>query len=201
MVLQDVKTVVSLMMKRPITEDIALQIGEMDDFKNLEIVGGEWVGLETQEEAMTGEKDGRIEGLLIIWIGGYVLQNQLGYVYPGDTDFVLDGTPGDIRLKRQPDVSFVAGERAKSTSGYYYLSPDLAVEIVSPSQFRPEMLAKVSEYLRYGSKQVWLVFPEQKQIEVHYPDRAPDIYNSGDTIPGGDLLPDFELDVTKVFEV
>ena len=199
MVMQDVKTIVTLLMKRPITEDIALRVGAMDEFKNLEIVNGEWVGLEEQAEDMTGEEHGRIEGLLVILMGGHVMQHKLGYVYPGDTDFVLDGTPDDIRIKRQPDVSFVAGDRVDSTSGYYYLSPDLAIEIVSPSQSRPEMLAKVSEYLRYGSKQVWLVFPAQKQIEVHFPDSSPQIYTVGDTIPGGDLLPGFLLDVSVLF--
>jgi Uma2 family endonuclease len=200
MVTQDVKTIVAMLMQRPITESIALEVGNLDDFKHLEIVHGEWVGLEGLPEEMTGEEHGRIEALLIILIGGHVLQNKLGVVYPGDTDFVLDGSPGDIRLKRQPDVSFVAGDRARSTSGYYYQAPDLAVEIVSPSQDRPEMLAKTSEYLRFGSKQVWLVFPAEKQVEVHFPDSAPEIYRVGDTVPGGDLLPGFSLQVAEVFE-
>jgi Uma2 family endonuclease len=200
MVMQNVKTIVSLLMQRPITEEIALQVGVMDDFKNLEIINGEWIGLDEQADDMTGESHGRIEGLLIILIGTYVLQNKLGYVYPGDTDFVLDGGPGDIRIKRQPDVVFVAGERSRSSSGYYYQAPDLAIEIISPSQSRPEMLAKASEYLRFGSKQVWIVFPFDEQIEIHYSDKSPEIYTVGDTISGGELIPGFELDVAKIFE-
>lgn len=200
MVIQDVKTIVALLMQRPITETIALEVGTLEDFQHLEIVNGEWQGLNGQAEDMTGEEHGRIEALLIILIGSYVLKNKLGMVYPGDTDFVLDGRPGDIRLKRQPDVSFVAKGRAQSTSGYYYLSPDLAIEIVSPSQDRPEMLAKTSEYLRFGSKQVWLVFPAQKQIEVHFPDRPAETYNLDDTVPGGNLIPGFTLNVAEVFE-
>ncbi len=198
--IQNVKTIVTLLTKRPITETDALAVNSMDDYKHLEIVNGEWVGLEDRAEEMTGEEHGRIEFMLILAIGNHVMANNLGMVYPGDTDFVLDGDPGDIRLKRQPDIAFVAAKNVKSTSGYYFQAPDLAVEIVSPSQSYPEMRDKVNEYTRFGTQQVWLVLPRSQQVEVHSPDRTARTYDADDTIPGGDLLPGFSLHVAAIFE-
>ena len=199
--LEQVHSIVTLLLKRPITQDIALRVGAFDEFNHLEVVNGEWVGLEGLPEEMTGEEHGHIEFKFILALGNHVVENKLGRLYPGDVDFVLDGEPDDIRLKREADVAFVQTERVQKTTGYFYGAPDLAIEIVSPTQYRPEMLSKAAEYLQHGTQEVWLVFPREQQIEVHRPDRAPKIYGVGDTIPGGDLLPGFELAVAAVFDV
>lgn len=195
-----VKEIVTLLMKRPITEEIALAIGEMDGFKNLEIVNGEWAGFD-KDEYMTGEEHGRIEMRLLLAIGSHVEANDLGQVYPGDVDFVLSGNKKTLEEKRQPDVAFVLKSRLQKTKGYFYGAPDLAVEIVSPSQKRPEMVEKANIYFKYGTKQVWLVFPIKKEIEVHTPDKVPDVYTEADTLTGGSLLPELKLVLKKVFAV
>ncbi|MBZ0276873.1 MAG: Uma2 family endonuclease [Anaerolineae bacterium] len=195
-----VRDMVLLLLKRPISEVVAMQIEMADDFKHLEIVDGSWVldTLAYEDDYMTGEEHGRIEFQLILRLGNYVEGHDLGSVYPGDVDFVLDGTPEDIRLKRKPDVAFVAKARVRKSKGYVYGAPDLAVEIVSPSQSRLEMVQKANEYLLHGAAQVWLVFPAQKRIEVHTADEAAVVYNVGDTLSGGDLLPGFALAVADI---
>ena len=198
---QEVVELVRLLVARPITEEIALRVGEFDDFKLLEIANGNWV-LEPEEWTadMTGEEHGRIEFLLLLLFGNYVIERKLGMLYPGVTDFVLDGEPGNIRIKRKPDVAFVAAEHAQSSRGYYFRAPDLAIEIVSPSQRRAQMLTKVAEYLLHGTTQVWLVFPARSEVEVHTADTPAHVYGMGDVLTGGELLPEFTLEVAALFE-
>lgn len=196
---EQVREIVFLLMKRPITEEIAMQVEAITGFEHLEIADGEWVGFE-KDEYMAGEEHGRLEFKLLLRIGNHVEQNNLGMVYPGDTDFVLDGEPGDIRKSRRPDIAFVIRSRFKSSKGYVYLAPDLVVEIISPTERPGAIREKLNEYLEYGVKQVWQVFPENQQIVVNFPDGTAKTYGIGDTISGGDLLPGFELDVKTIFE-
>ncbi|MEM9952956.1 MAG: Uma2 family endonuclease [Chloroflexota bacterium] len=154
------RKIVTLLMKRPITEEIAMQVGDIDLFKNLEIVNGEWIGFE-QDDYMTGEEHGWIESKLLIFIGNYVITNKLGRIYPGDTDFVLSGNKETLQDKRQPDMAFVTKSRLQKTSGYFYGAPDLAIEIVSPTQYRPESVEKANLFMKHGTQEVWLVFPKK----------------------------------------
>jgi Uma2 family endonuclease len=115
-------------------------------------------------------------------------------------DFVLSGNRDNLQDKRQPDVAFVKKERLQKTPGYFYGAPDLAIEIVSPSQSRPDFVEKASVYLKYGTEQVWLVFPQKQQIEVHTAETIPNVYDKTEIVPGGDLLPGFELRVSQLFD-
>ncbi|MCC7448830.1 MAG: Uma2 family endonuclease [Anaerolineae bacterium] len=197
---QEVRAVVNLLMKRPITEETAMEIKSIEGFKHLEINNGEWVLDKAQDEMTTGERHGWIEMLIAHFFMLYVLNTKAGRIYPGDVTFVLDGEPDNIRIMREPDIAFVAQENITPSDGFIFRAPDLAVEIISPSQTYAEMIDRIEEYFQYGTKQVWLVLPGKKLIEVHSPDGNPVKYVVGQAIPGGDLLPDFTLDVAAVFE-
>jgi Uma2 family endonuclease len=196
---QSVSRIEELLAIRPITEAVAAEVKSTPGYEHLEILNGEWIGFE-RDEMTTGEEHGWIEALLIILLGGYVLTQHLGRLYPGNVTFVLDGTPDDIRVQREPDVAFVAATHVTPTSGFIYRAPDLAIEIISPSQSYTEMTDKIDEYFQFGTQQVWLVPPSRKQIEVHYPDQKPRKYKVGETISGGDLLPGFTVNVAAVFD-
>lgn len=196
---EQVREIVFLLMQRPITEEIAVQVEAIEGFEHLEIDNGEWVGFE-KDEYMAGEEHGSIETIIIHALADWALKNKTGRVYSGDTDFVLDGTPDDIRKTRRPDVAFVKSNRVKRSKGYVYMAPDLAVEIISPTDRPSAIRDKLNEYLHYGVKQVWQVFPDNQQIVVNFPDGSAKTYGMGDTIFGGDLLPGFELTVAMVFE-
>jgi Uma2 family endonuclease len=167
------------------------------DDKRFEIVDGEW-----REIDMAGKLHGAIEANLVMLIGSFVKTNKLGRVYTGDTTYILDGTPDDIRVMRLPDVSFVATERIDNTDphGYHYLAPDLAVEIVSPSERISDVRAKLNDYLDAGTRQVWLVFPDTQQVTVHHPNGTSVTYNKDKSISGENVLPNFTLNVGEVFE-
>lgn len=195
----EVRRIVTLLMQRPITEEIAFKVEAQEGFEHLEIEDGQWVGFD-EDEFVSGEEHGWIEaqivGDLIIWVRG----NRSGRIYTGDTDFVLKGTPDNIELKRRPDIAFVSSRNVKPSKGYVYAAPDLAIEIISPTEKPYKIRKKLREYLDNGVKQVWQLYPNSQEIIVSFPDGTSRAYRPGDIIEGGDVLPGFTLDVAKVFE-
>lgn len=68
---------------------------------------------------------------------------------------------------RGPDVSFVTTEHLPSTGvpkAYFEGTPDLAIEVVSPSNTPAQVNAKVREYLRTGAQQVCLAYPDDRRV-------------------------------------
>ena len=166
-----------------------------------EIVNGQWV--DTSEAKMAGELHGAIATNLIIALGSYVKAHQLGRVYPADTTYILEEDKDGVQLMRLPDVSFVAADRVKTRDRgtYYQLAPDLAIEIISPSERAIAMRAKLKDYLRTGVRQVWQVYPETQEVVVYLADGTVHTYDIGRTIPGDELLPGFALPVVDIFAV
>lgn len=106
---------------------------------------------------------------------------------------------GNIRC---PDVSFMRKERlpgGEAPNTFGDAAPDLAIEIISPSEDEADMARKVGEYFASGAEQVWHVFPETQTVAVY---TSPDVsraYRSEDTLTGGTLLPDFACPVADLF--
>lgn len=198
-VVDEVKTIVRLLMQRPITEEIAREIEAHEGFEHFEIADGDWVGFD-EDPYMSGEEHGWIESKIGALLTVWAMQHKAGRVYPGDTNFVLSGSSGDIQLMRRPDVAFVRQERVAETSGYIYAAPDLAVEIISPTEKPAQIRRKLAAYLSVGVTRVWQVFPETREIVVHWPDGTSRTYGVSGTITDPDLLPGFRLDVAVVFE-
>lgn len=165
-----------------------------------EIVDGQWI--EATEDTMAGELYGAIATNLILSLGAYVKTHQLGRVYPADTTYILSEDEQGVQLMRLPDVSFVAASRVKTENRhtYYQLAPDLAIEIISPSERAVDIRAKLRDYLQAGVRQVWQIYPDTQEVMVYLPDGAVHTYEVGQAIPGGDMLPGFDLPVADIFE-
>jgi Uma2 family endonuclease len=101
---------------------------------------------------------------------------------------------------RLPDVSYRNSKDPLLERGAIQGMPDLAVEIKSPDDTNKQMRATADFYLANGCKMVWLVFPDKKLVEVHLPDGNYETYVVGDTVSGGDVLPDFSITVEEIFE-
>jgi Uma2 family endonuclease len=126
-----------------------------------------------------------------------VAPRKLGLVAV-DPGFVLERRPDTVRA---PDVCFVRVQRIPSGSTPPFLegAPDLAVEVLSPSNTKREMALKVAQYLGTGARLVWLVDSEEQSITVHRLDHDPEILNVGDQLSGHDVLPGFQCPVAEVF--
>jgi Uma2 family endonuclease len=100
-----------------------------------------------------------------------------------------------------PDVSFLSAERAGQPDLFGMLydgSPDLAVEILSPSNTIPEINQKIVEYLNSGCKSVWIIDIRTRTLTVHTVDAPPQSLSDGDTVSGADALPGFSCPVAAL---
>jgi Uma2 family endonuclease len=130
-------------------------------------------------------------------LSAYVYERSLGFVASDSLDYYLaDG------IVLQPDVSFVAN-LFPPLPKRLEMSPDLAIEVLSPSNSASEMSYKSRMYLQYGSRLVWLVDPEKRLVTAHHKDAAGVITTTyltdADTLTGADVLPDFRLPVRDLF--
>jgi Uma2 family endonuclease len=108
-------------------------------------------------------------------------------------------------LQRRPDVSFVSFERwprGKPVPGTqaWEVVPDLAVEIVSPTNGANEVLGKVEDYFACGVRRVWVFYPLFSKVYDYASATAVQILTRADRLSGGDVLPGLELPLSEVFE-
>lgn len=99
----------------------------------------------------------------------------------------------------QPDVSFLKNERVRSTpSGSYFLgAPELAVEVVSPSESARDLKRKINLLLRGGSLAVWVVYPEERTVEIYRPDGTS---STTETLSAPGLIPEWSAPAASLFE-
>ncbi|RPJ02748.1 MAG: Uma2 family endonuclease [Chloroflexi bacterium] len=99
-----------------------------------------------------------------------------------------------------PDVAFISKARQPEPSheAHNPNAPDLAVEVLSPSDDPGDLRIKVTNYLAAGTV-VWVVDPDKKVVEIHAPGKRADRLGMKETISGGDVLPGFALAVKEVF--
>jgi len=93
----------------------------------------------------------------------FVSQQQLGEVLFAPADVIIQREP--LRT-RQPDLLFVSNERASILGDQVEGAPDLVVEILSPSNTRSDLEAKLSDYATLGVSECWLVSPEARSVEI-----------------------------------
>jgi Uma2 family endonuclease len=83
--------------------------------------------------------------------------------------------------------------------GFARLAPDLAVEVVSPSNTSKELEAKLRDYLSAGTRLIWLIHPGDPSVRVHRPDGTRSILGVGDHLDGEDVVPGFRVSVAQLF--
>ena len=108
------------------------------------------------------------------------------------------------RRLRRPDVAFVSYERwgrdQDLTSGNGWdVIPDLVVEVVSPTDLAVEVMDKIHEYLDAGVVQVWVVYPNVRQVLIYSKGNGFQVVGPDGAVDGGALLPGFRLALTDLF--
>ena len=149
-------------------------------------------------------KPKRIHGVVVaeltFRLTGYVKENNLGEVTSGDPGFVLERTDYGRDTVRGLDIAFISLDRLSTPpdDNWYELGPDLAVEVISPSNKAVDLHLKVTQLLNAGARLVWLVYPQNRTVVAHTAERAVTLTES-DSLTGGDVLPGFELRVGEIF--
>ena len=162
-----------------------------DDAMHRELIDGELIelpppGIKHSKFAMN------IAFPLQSWVGA----RRLGQV------FIEAGykITADRRNWVQPDVSFVNADALNDEAeDEYAAAPGLAVEVISPSERPKHILAKRDLLFQAGCKEIWIVRPKTRGIEVWTtPRRADRELHEGDTLPSP-LFGGWSMPVEDVF--
>lgn len=176
----------------------AEELWEMPDVpgKRFELVDGELV-------EMPGA------GALHVWIAfalarvldDFVRRHKLGIVLPDGLSYVLRRGPDQVRI---PDVSFIASVDVLVDGlpvGYWEGPPTLAVEVVSPHDRAADIQKRVQDYLKAGTAQVWVLWPDTRTVTVYRPDGDPRELGPKAQLNGAEVLPGFSIRVDDLFEI
>jgi Uma2 family endonuclease len=111
--------------------------------------------------------------------------------------FVLERSPPTVR---GPDVAFISASRVPQLpAGYVDAAPDIAIEVLSPSNRPDEMRLEVREYFNAGARLVWIVDPRSKTVTVYSSLERCRVLTLRDELDGGDVLPQFRLSLARLF--
>jgi Uma2 family endonuclease len=119
----------------------------------------------------------------------FVTERAAGHAFDSSMGFRLPG--GNVR---SPDASFVAAGRFEADTppdDFADLAPDLAVEVLSPSERPRAVLDKVGEYLEAGVRLVWVIDPRSAKAIVYRSLTDVTELQTGDALDGGEVLPGF----------
>jgi Uma2 family endonuclease len=105
--------------------------------------------------------------------------------------------------QRSPDASWVALDHWQALTSeqrrrFPPLCPDFVVELCSRSDSRPELQAKMREYLANGARLAWLLDPERQRAESYRARLAMSALRSPERLSGEDVLPGFELSLEGI---
>lgn len=165
-----------------------------DDDRRHELVAGFVVS-----EPPASFRHGDIAAEVFTRLIEFVKKEGLGRVVSTETGFLLARGPDTVRA---PDVAFVSRstiERAGDFQGFFPGPPDLAVEVLSPSERPADVHAKIGDYLAAGARLVWVIDPSRRQVRVHRSLLQPSILEEMAILDGGEVLPGFVVRVAHLF--
>ena len=178
---------------RPITADDLLRMpGDM----RCELIEGEIF-----EMTPTGRPHGRTASRFHGRLEQYLRDQgyELGEAYIAEFGFKVGMNPDTVLV---PDVAFVSAARedeAGDDEGFFPGAPDLAVEVISPTDRYSEVAAKVQKYLTGGARMVVVIDPPKRTMIVHQSRADVLILKEGDVFDGGDVVPGWTLQVRDLF--
>lgn len=175
-----------------LTPEDLLALPERERF---ELVDGQLVEREMSHSAVW------ISARIIYFIQAYLMKNPIGDVYSEGGSYQC--FPEESSRIRRPDVSFIRTGRLpleQFERGHVRIAPDLAVEVISPSDLHYDVNSKLEDYFSAGIPLVWLVNPDTRTVTV-YREKGTSItrLQFHDTLTGEDILPGFTCPVKDIF--
>lgn len=174
-----------------------------DEF--MELVGSDpsWELIEGKIEPVCAAAwdSSRVTNRLASYLTFFVETRGLGFVFVEEASFRLKQNPDSVV---QPDVAYVRPHRLDGqTPGTYFAgTPELAVEVRSPSDRMAALTRKMTRYLDTGAELTWLVDPQTRQVHVRRPgEDVATILRGGDVLSGEDVVPGLALPLPTIFDV
>jgi Uma2 family endonuclease len=163
----------------------------LDPERNYEIVNGV-----PEEKEMPGARHSGICSRLDRRLGAYVEANHLGEVY-AESSFQIGIN------ERIPDLAFISAARLPAEGEpitKWLIPPDLAIEIISPTDYYEKVHTKALSYLSGGVKQVWVVSPEAQTITIYRSTTDIMLFPPEGELTSEDLLPGFRCPLREIFK-
>lgn len=147
----------------------------------------------------TGSESGRQNGDLFGQIWYWNRQTKLGIVFDSSTGFTL---PNDA--KRSPDVSWIKKSRwdeltTEQKRKFAPIAPDFVIELLSPNDRLSDVQSKMTEYQACGIKLGWLIYPEEKRVEIYRVGKKTEVLLEPKNLSGEDLMPKLTVDLQEIF--
>ncbi|MFN2454521.1 MAG: Uma2 family endonuclease [Pyrinomonadaceae bacterium] len=161
----------------------------------------ELVAGELRTMSPTGGTHGIICARLAAVLYQHVEAHNLGVVLGAECGFKIGSNPDTVIA---PDVAFVRYEQMETVADidkFLPLAPDLAVEVLSPSNTFSEIDEKIELFLAAGTRVVWIVNPRRRTITIHPQQNAPRILTESDKLSDDEILPGFRYEIAKLFIV
>ncbi|MDE0637958.1 MAG: Uma2 family endonuclease [Candidatus Poribacteria bacterium] len=167
----------------------------LEEFLESGLEGYEYIKGELVPMPPTSVEHGDISMNLISPLNSYVHENKLGRVYVPDTGFRI----GERVL--MPDIAFVSTDRLPDDrSKAFPIPPDLAVEVISPSDTLHRVEEKVFAYLEAGTQLVWVIKPSSKTVSVYRSEVDITVLTRNDMLSGEEVVKGFSCQVVELFE-
>jgi len=146
-------------------------------------------------EKPTAYEESRLASVIIYVLFEFLGRHDLGTV-AGEAG-MLRLLPGLVRI---PDVSFVSWEKLPKNYGQIPpIAPDLAIEVLSPTNSRSEKERKLREYFSAGTRLVWYFDMKTRTVSVHTSPEEHSVLDDSQTLDGGDVLPGFTVALRELF--
>ncbi len=177
---------------RLLTAEEFAQLPEDDHYRE-ELVRGRVV-----REPNPGWPHGWVQSRLNVRLATFVEAHGLGDVVL-ESGFIVERGPDTVR---GPDVSFVSRERLgdRHPEVYAELGPDLAVEILSPSNRPGKIAEKLTHCFAAGTRLAWVIDPKRRTTKVYRPGRDVRVLHEQDELDGEDVVPGFRCRLADVLE-
>jgi len=133
---------------------------------------------------------------LLYALESYLRQNGIGEVLLSENLYALSPS-----TRTSPDAAVILGDRREELAGAKVIPivPDIAAEVLSPSETPRMILRKLKQYFQAGVKEVWLIDPETREVEVWTGPMLPDHALTGSASLTSVLLPGFALTLDELF--
>ncbi len=167
----------------------------LQEFLESDLEGYEYIKGELIPMPPTSVEHGYISANLSSLLHLYVRENQLGRVIISDTGFRV----GEQVLI--PDIAFLANARIPDNlSKASPIPPDLAVEVVSPTDVLYRVEEKAFAYLEAGTQLVWVLKPRSKTVTIYRSETDITLLTRNDTLTGENVIEGFSCQVAELFE-